>query len=573
MIACLKYRYLSVVVTTFLFVACSKLFVSHSADKETIENFLGNPETAEANFEQLIKLCYNVFYMSERSWDNNTHFGEWMTGDWLSDDCEKGGEGSWDFPEVLEWRTWSDVPSSDDHANNNWRQSYLGIARANAVLEYVETYSHNLSDAAYRRIKGEALFIRGYFYFCLAKVYGGVPYFDSPISPDEYRAPEKISPEELYAHIEQDLSQSALLVPEKSEWNRLGIDPGGRATRGAVKAILARVISMEIGFGFNNKTWQDIYDLTKSVINSGEYALLDNYATIFETEGEQSTESVFEINCYDINQPYGAPGGNYEPIFVQYRFDPVLNRNKRLTGIFGSTASGWGFSCPSQNLYNEFEPGDVRRACTIIKNGDVLWDEGDTTTDERINVIENDSCPTGFWFKKYAFSVDETPSLNTNSAKNMRKCRYAEILLLHAEAAYHIGSESEAFEYVSEVRERARNSTLPKGSEWGNAGYPEAPHTLGPLTATGGKALLDAIRHERRVELAIEGNRAWDLIRWGEYENAIRRYIPEDHILFSVDPEQVIINYRSHLIDGKVPCLPFPADDAEAFSISQNPGY
>jgi starch-binding outer membrane protein, SusD/RagB family len=553
--------------------ACTKLFESHPQNQETIESFLGDPATAEANFEKLMKICYNVFYMSELSWEGNTHHGDWMPGDWLSDDCQKGGDGPADLPEVLSWRTWNDIPSDYDHANGTWKQAYLGIARTNSILVYLDTYYRNISDASYRRLKGEALFIRAYYYFNLAKVYGSVPYFESPFTADDYSAPPKMGPEELYAHIEHDLTLAATLLPVKSKWSDFNIIPDGRATKGSVQAILARVISMEIGFQFNEKTWQDVYNVTDSIIQSDEYALISNYAVIFETGGEQCSESVFEINCYDSAQGYGAPGGNLQPIMVQYRFDPTLNAYKHLTGngYFGGT--GWGFSCPTQNLFDEFEPGDVRRACTIIKDGDILWEDGVPMTDERINVKVTTTCPTGYWFKKYAYSVDEKPSGNTNSGKNMRKCRYAEILLLHAEAAYHTGREAEALQYLNEVHERARNSTPPKGSEWMNTGYPEAPHTLGPITATSGEELLIAIKHERRVELAIEGNRAWDLIRWGEYEDAIRQYIPEDYVLKDIDPEEVIANYRSHLIDGIVPCLPIPASEAEAYDIQQNPGY
>jgi hypothetical protein len=369
----------------------------------------------------------------------------------------------------------------------------------------------------------------------------------------------------LYALIEQDLAEAVTLVPEKSNWPDFA---GGRGTKGAARAILARVISMEVGFGFNGKTWQDVYDVTNAIITSGEYQLVPNYATIFETEGEQSSESVFEIECYDFNQPYGAAGGNIQPRMVTFRPDAELNVDRRLT------LGGWGFSCPSENLWNEFETGDVRRTSTIISDGDILWDDGDIATNETINIQETDDCPTGFWFRKYATSVEETPSANTASGKNMRKCRYAEVLLLHAEAAYHIGQEDIARQYVNEIRARARNSTPPKGSEWGNAGYPAVPdpNVLPDVTASGAD-LLDAIKHERRVELAIEGNRAWDLMRWGEYEDALRnRIIPEDHFLSGEDAEQVVANYRTHLIDG-VPCLPIPPDEIEAFGIEQNPGY
>ncbi len=550
-------------VLSIIFAGCQDHLDKKPLGLPTTESFLGNPETAEENFEQLIRAAYSAFYVNEASWRNNTHHGEWFFGDWLSDDCEKGGDGSGDFPEVLGWRTWT-CPSSGHH-NNAWLAGYLGAGRANAVLDALETYGENLSEASYNRIKGEALFVRAYHYFYLAKVYASVPYFDHPVLPEEFRNQPKLSPEELYAEIEADLTEAIDLVPEKSNWG--DVYPGGRATKGAVRSILARVITMEIGFGFNGKTWQDVYDQTLAIINSGEYALVPNYAVIFEEEGEQSSESVFEIECADINQqPYGAPGGNIQNRMVTPR--PISeNSGKRLA------TGGWGFSCPSEDLYNEFEPGDVRRECTIIENGSILWEDGDPSTDEQIVLFESDQIPTGYFFRKYSTPPELTPSNNVNGPSNMRKVRYAEVLLTHAEAAYHIGEESEAFEYVNMVRERAINSTPPVGSVLGNPGYPPAPQTLAELPGSlSGQDLLDAIKHERRVELAIEGNRVWDLIRWGEYEDAIRTYIPEDHFLSSNDPEVVIENYRGHMIDG-VPSFPIPRNEVEQFGIEQNPGY
>jgi hypothetical protein len=536
--------------------------------QQTTESFLGNPAVAEQNFEQMIHACYSVFYASENSLGQHNHHGEWMYGDWLSDDCEKGGNGAGDFPEVLDWRTWSILPSAASHENNCWRVSYVGIARANAVLKLVEDYKDNLSEAVYNRIKGEGLFVRAYFYFYLAKVYGSVPYFDSPVLPDQYKNPPKMAPEELYAKIDADLVEATALVPEKNDFPS-GVWPGGRATRGAVRAVLARVITMEIGFGFNGRTWQDVYDVTKAIIDANQYLLASNYATIFEMEGEQNSESVFEIECADFSQPYGAPGGNLQVRMVTFRPNTSLNAGKNLT------TGGWGFSCPSKNLVAEFEAGDPRMPCTVISNGDRMWEDGDPATDEVILTVEDDDCPTGYWFRKYCSTIEDNPSNNTDGKQNMRKVRYAEVLLTYAEAAFHTNREDEARQYVNMVRERARNSTYPLGSEDGNTGYPAKstnPDLLPDVTATGA-ALLTAIKHERRVELGIEGNRAWDLIRWGEYEDAIRKYIAEDHFLKGGSPEQAVSNYRTHLIDGKVPSFPIPPDEVESYGVEQNPGY
>lgn len=535
--------------------------------QETVESFLGNPETAEDNFEQMIRACYSTFYASENSIGNHNHHGEWMFGDWLSDDCQKGGNGAADFPEVLDWRRWSITPATPNHENNAWRVSYAGIGRTNDVLTLVEEYVDALSPATYNRIKGEALFIRSYYYFYLAKVYGSVPYFDSPVLPDEYYDQERMAPEELYANIEADMAEAVSLLLPKSQWT--DVWPGGRATKGAAQAVLARIISMEIGFGFNGKTWQDVYDVTKAIIDSDEYELLGNYAMIWEPEGEQSSESVFEIQCADLGQTYGAPGGNIQPRMTTYRV-PSDQGDKNLT------ANGWGFSTPSVNLVNEFEPGDPRLPNTAISDGDRLYEDGDPETNEVINVEPTDDCPSGYWFRKYTVRQDESLTNNTSGAKNMRLVRYAEVLLLHAEACYHTNREDEARQMINTIRDRARQSTFPKGSEELNPGYPAPssdPDLLPPVTASGA-ALLDAIKHERRVEMAIEGQRAWDLIRWGEYEEALReRIIPEDRFLSGEDVGTIVNNYNSHLYNGLVPSFPIPPNEASVYRIEQSPGY
>jgi hypothetical protein len=555
-----------IAILVFLVSACEDFLDKKPLGQSTTESFLGNPETSEESFETMIHACYSVYYISENSWGSHNHHGEWMFGDWLSDDCEKGGNGLADFPEVLDWRSWNIVPVSGHHENNAWMTGYLGVARANVVLQLIERYKDNLSDAVYERIKGEAYFIRGYFYFYLARIYGSVPYFSEPVLPDQYKNAPKLGPEELYANIEQDLRGAVSLIPEKSAW--VSVYPGGRATKGAARAILARVLTMEIGFSFNGVTWEDVYEVTNDLVSSQQYNLVPNYATIFEMEGEQSSESVFEIECVDLKPAYGDPGGNLHPIMVTLRPTPE-NSSKRLP------TGGWGFSCPTQSLFDAFEAGDVRRECTIIKDGDILWEDGDPLTDEQIIVSEAPICPTGYWCKKYCYNVDLQPSDNTNSEINMRIVRYAEVLLTHAEACYHTGNEADARIYVNMVRDRARTSTPPKGSVLGNSDYPPAPDPAGlldPITSSGAD-LLAAIKHERRVELALEGNRAWDLIRWGEYEDALRtRIIPDDWFLGGENPEQVVQNYNSHLIDG-VPTFPIPPDEVEQFGIEQNPGY
>ena len=538
---------------------CSEFLDERPIGQETVDSFLGDSATTADNFEQMLHAAYSVFTVSESSWRGNSHYFENMIPDWLSDDAEKGGNGASDFPEMLDMISWKALPLSTaaSHYGTPWMVGYLGAGRANTILVLLEEYKENLSNAEYNRIKGECLFLRGYFYFLLARTFGSVPYFDEPVTPDQYYDQPKLSPEELYSKIEADFSDAVGLLPEKSDWTTVW--PGGRATKGAARAMLARVLSMEIGFGFNDAGWQDVYTQTSAIVTSNEYALLANYAEVWADEGEMGTESVFEIPCADFGGGYGSPGGNMMVRMTTLRQDATLTYGAN------TPTGGWGFSTPTQELFDEFEDGDPRRECTIIADGDYFMG------DEIPTIISGD-CPDGYWLRKYAAP---DPRQNTHGENNVRVIRYAEVLLTHAEACYHTGREGDAVAALTEVRTRAQNSSLPKGSVPGDPeGYAPNPGTLADITATSGQALLDAIKHERRVELAIEGIRYYDLVRWGEYEDAlVNVIIPNDYFLGTLNPGEVRAAYQSHLIDGLVPSLPIPSDEVETYRIEQNPGY
>ncbi len=138
-------------------------------------------------------------------------------------------------------------------------------------------------------------------------------------------------------------------------------------------------------------------------------------------------------------------------------------------------------------------------------------------------------------------------SCNSCADNNKRLIRYADVLLMAAEAAYGVGNGNLALDLLEQVRARARNSSTPKGSIVGNPDYPtptiqNVPNLLPTITGISGQALLDTIKHERRVELALEGWRFWDLVRWGEYEAAIRKYVSTDAALGSATGDGVVQN-------------------------------
>lgn len=475
------------------------------------------------------------------SWDEGPKWGsgpytghmyEWMFGDVMSDDAEKGSTPS-DFTPISDLKTWIADPSNGP-IGTLWSHCFSGIARANTVINNVD--AGTINESLKKRLKGEALFFRGYFYFYLVRTFGGVPLFEKQPQPDEQASRSSIGA--TYAFIEKDLKAAADLLPQKNAYSSADL---GRATKGAANAYLARAIMYQLGtVNANNHTWQDVYDVTSAIANSGQYSLLSNYAAIQETEGENSAESVFELQFASSTVANGpAKSGTTNNVF----------QNNRSTW-------GYGFNNPTQNLVGEFEPNDPRLPLTVYKDGDVVLGI--------LNTINPSGNATGFLSRKVAIL---RPAEVKSGDQNIRKIRYADVLLMKAEASAKLGKENEAIVLVNQIRQRARNATRPKGSTVGAQTYEPnnlPPGTLPDLAANlSGQDLLNAIWHERRVELGMEALRYWDLIRTGRYLNVL--------------PADVKARCLTHCITqgavNPVPVLPIPLNEVQTWKLEQNPGY
>jgi ribosomal protein L30E len=502
----------------------------------TQDNLFKDP----TNAVQAVNAVYEV-----ASWDQGPKWGdpngqfvpqtyEWMFGDVMSDDAEKGSSPS-DFPTLTELKTWN-IPTSNPPVTTLWVHSFTGIARANTVINNIDA---GTIDAALKtRLKGEALFLRAYFYFNLVKSFGGVPLFEKSILPTEVGTVTRSSIAQTYAFIEKDLKAAATMLPEKSAY---AVADLGRATKGAANSYLARAIMYQLGtVNGNNHTWQEVYDLTSTVITSNQYSLLANYAAIHQTPGENSSESIFEIQFSTSNDTYG-------PISVGTTNNIFQNNRKTF---------GYGFNNPTQNLVNEFEPNDPRLECTVIKDGDIVLGIKNT-----IDLTEN---ATGYLNRKVAILAPNAPQAGP---QNIRKFRYADILLMKAEAAAQLGKGAEAIPLVNQVRQRARMSTRPPGTTLGSpdtyapANTPAG--TLPDIAGLSGQALLNAIWHERRVEFGEESLRLWDLIRTGRY----MAVLPPD------TRARALTHVTTEASVNPTPLLPIPMTEAQTWHVPQNPGY
>ncbi|MFZ1271517.1 MAG: RagB/SusD family nutrient uptake outer membrane protein [Bacteroidales bacterium] len=407
-------------------------------------------------------LATNAVYVSIRTWAY--HSGGYPILDIMSDDAQKGSNPNDQLPTVGPYETFTHT-TTQDGLDRWWSALYEGIKRANVVIEKVP--SINMNEQLRNRYIAEASFLRGLFYFDLVRAFGGVPKVTS--TTPATKTPRSTDAE-IYELIISDLEFAAQHLPEKSLY---GPDDAGRATKGAAKSLLARVY-LFMG------DYKNVEKYALEVIASDEYDLEDDFADANGKNGEHGIESVFEIGAMEVE---GAGGNQYA----------------NTQGVRGSPNRGWGFNRPSLDLRYSFEEGDPRLDATIIDLGETLdgiFIIGDGTTPDVVVVngivTEVECYNQKVWY----------PGTNTITqwGHNRRLIRYADVLLMAAEALNENDKPGDALPLLNEVRERARG---------GNGSI------LPDVTVTEKNALRNAILEERRHELALEGHRFWDLVRTG----------------------------------------------------------
>ncbi len=367
-----------------------------------------------------------------------------------------------------------------------WEHWYKTIGRANYAIAFAREEGGSNSE----RLIGEAKFLRAYTYFFLVRGWGDVPIqgeisFENgnPVIDPEADLSERNPKEEVYAYIEQDLLDAITALPTKSEYDARDL---GRVTKGAAQALLAKVHLYQ-------EEWQLALDYANAVISSGEYGLEDNYEDIWREYSENGIESIFEIQARGEDIAHGVQ---------QY---------SQVQGARGASGWGWGFNTPSEDLLNAFnEEGDeIRRDATIIFAGETLWDGREVS-----EFVENPM------YNEKAYSSANAGAGDTD--KNIRVLRYAEVLLIKAEAAARLGDLETAMAALNEVRERVE---------------------LEPVSGLSQQALLQKIWQERRLELAFEHDRWFDLIRTGQAPEAMATHgveFQERHWLFPIPENQLI---------------------------------
>ena len=474
---------------------CSAGLVLTSCDKEFLEKspIVGTTEENFYKTEADAIAGVNAAYAGLQFQLSAAGHFRWFWGDIMSNDSEKGGSGDNDVNALLQLETFKG-PVNTELLEAEWSADYEGIYRANVVLEKVPPIEMDNNLKA--RLLGEAKFIRAWHYYNLVAMFGGVPLADHVLAPSEYNMP-RATADQIWDFIEQDLTEAIPVLWKRSEYPAADL---GRITQGSAQSLLVKAYLWR-------EKWTEAKVTAEAVINSNEYQLVSNYADIFPVYGENNEESIFEI------QYMNASGGNWGKNNAnEGTFTNVFTRAR---GMF----AGYGFNIPTQNFVDEFfKEGfeDPRLASTVFRIGDQMGDRGEFT-------IENTGgAPFIYYSKKYFDNKSEDAPFgdpNPNGGTNDRVIRYADVLLMHAEASYHVGDEGAARTSLNQVR--ARVSV--------------------PDISASGPALLDAIFRERRIELGLEAHRFFDLVRSGRASQELGSlgFIQGVHELFPIPQSQI----------------------------------
>ena len=498
------------------------------------------------------------------AWEyQGTYYAEWFIGDIVSDDALKGGQYiQSDMADVYDMENWK-TQTDNELLLQYYRAKYQGIQRCNLVLERVpgmdpelfDEEEYQCVDGLQERIIGEAYFLRAFYYFQLVRVYGGVPLVLNNLLTDADWQQPRATAEAVYDQIVDDLTEANKRLWLRSD-SRFADTDMGRATKGAAQAMLLKVNLYRHQYE-EARAWGD------SIILSNEYSLETDYADNWLLENENGVESVFEIQYMeDPSSDYGEGNG-----FSRGTFTQILTRSRSQDPMFGSNA-GWGFNKPTHNLYDEYEEGDPRRDVTI-------WD----ATGHMTNESEEIYCGTPYCSRKYAWYTTDADGNVTGANTlahasrgplNYKLIRYADVLLMYAEACEAAGGAGKcgktAEQALNEVRQRAR----------ANAADPDAlPDYPGYSIKVNGQEIADptlqqAIRHERRVELAMEGHRWFDICRWGGFDGqGVKAHMDA----YAATESQEARDEMADFVAGKHELFPIPEEERMLNPMEQNPGY
>lgn len=467
-------------------------------------------------------------YLQLRTTWNEYALNFYFVGDCSTDDALKGSSDG-DRAEVMELQNFT-VYTTNGEVGRRWEILYRLINRCNEVIAYAPTATGD--KTLLKRYENEAKALRAFGYYSLVTTFGGVPLLTQPMTPTEILKVPRASKEDIYAQIIQDLTDASEL-PAKKEYSEA---EQYHATRGFAKTMLAKTYMFLGDYVNAEKVLHDIVEV------DGDYALLPDYGMNWRKEYENSSESVFELPN-KIQDKSIATGTNVPHFFT----------SSDVTGY-----QGYGFHVPTTDLFNAFDKDDPRQTYVFTRTGDRYI--GDAQPQD------NHQSATGFHDYKMTVPTADKQGYDVwMISYNIRMIRYADVLLLYAEALNENGKPQEALHYLNMIRQRARN-TSPMDPRKDMQAYvpPTTSASLPDITTTNKDELRRAIWHERRVELAMEGWRRDDLMRQHRFGEVMRAYAAK----YNVQKGRAFDDNRDYL-------LPIPQGEIDKSNnvLTQNPGY
>lgn len=448
----------------------------------TPDNFYKNTDDAKA--------AVNAVYDAMNSADMYNQV-MWIIQDQATDDSEWGGGRSTANQAKNDLDKYTFTPATSTF-QSVWSTGFRAINRANAVLERVPGIS--MDAALQARLLAEAKFMRGFYYFTLVRLFGGVPLMLTETTSLNNLQASRASADEIYAQVIKDFSEAEAALPA----TYTGADKG-RATKGAATAFLAKVY-------LTRQDWAKASQKAKEVIDSGVYDLWTNYSEVFLIGNKNGKEAVFEVQA--LGGGFGE--GSWMQGYMRPNFDRVNN------------IAGFGDDPVTKNLYDTYTAADKRRDINI----------------KLYSATSTPAAPASVDFPGYVYKyLDPSATANGEGSNNFPIIRYADVLLMYAEALNEQGAgNAEAFKAVNRIRLRA--------------GLAELPASLSQAE------FRDAVLLERRLELAFEGHRWYDLVRTKKLVGAIKAQNPT-----------IIVAEKNYL-------FPVPQTERDVnTNLTQNPGF
>ena len=475
------YSLLVLAVTAVFVLSCSDEFVDRKAPYSIdSENYFNS----ESDYNQALIGAYDMLH--------STYLNV-MMGEIASDNTASGGESAID---VIGIQQIDDMihTEANPQLKNLWDWMFAGVQRCNYILEFKDKTDFTNKP----QVLAETRFLRAYYHFELVKWFGGIPLNgDKRFSTEDVTRVPRASVQEVYASIEADLVYAVANLKTKAE-NPIK----GRATKGAAQALLGKVYLYQ-------EKYVDAANVLEDLISSGSYGLVTDYNSIFENNGENNNESVFEVQYTD------QEGASFDCLQcsegnVAVGFNGIRNYSGPLF------ESGYSFNVPRQEAVDAFELGDRRKDVAIL---DIVSWAAANNASYGVGYKH-----TGYFNRKYIPRAGDANigDQNLTNPNNYRAIRYADVLLMASEALNRGGiDDTKARTYLNEVRRRA---------------FGDNNHDT-PLVT--GSNLTELILAERRVELVGEGHRFFDLVRTGKAAAEIEGFSAGKNELFPLPIEEI----------------------------------